>query len=157
MTFKQAGQLGGHVRESEHGSLITFWKPLKVEDQDGQPKTIPLLKVYRVFNVDQYEWLHLEPLADTRKVEPIAAATAIVDGMPNPPSIDHDGGDRAYYRPSNDSVHLPAMDTFHSSGEYYSTTFHELAHSTRHESQLNRHGLETSIAPFGSAVYSKEE
>ncbi len=157
LTFKQAGQLGGHVRKGEHGSLITFWKPLKVEDQDGEPKTIPLLKVYNVFNVDQCEALNLEPLADTNKVEPIAAATAIVDAMPNPPSIDHDGGDTAYYRPSNDSVHLPAMETFHSAGEYYSTTFHELAHSTGHESRLNRHGLETGIAPFGSAVYSKEE
>ena len=77
--------------------------------------------------------------------------------MPNPPKIDHDGGDRAYYRPSNDTVHLPAMATFHSAEEYYSTKFHELAHSTGHESRLNRHGLETGIAPFGNAVYSKEE
>ena len=49
------------------------------------------------------------------------------------------------------------MATFNSAEEYYATKFHELTHSTGHESRLNRHGLETGIAAFGSAVYSKEE
>lgn len=39
----------------------------------------------------------------------------------------------------------------------YSTAFHELGHSTGHSSRLNRHDLETGIAPFGSPTYSKEE
>ena len=84
-------------------------------------------------------------------------ATAIITNMPNPPSIDHDGGDRAFYRPSADSIHMPAVDSFEGAEEYHSTLFHELSHSTGHESRLNRHGMETGIAAFGSAVYSKEE
>ena len=40
--------------------------------------------------------------------------------------------------------------------EYYSTTFHELTHSTGHKSRLNR--LETgAVAAFGGTEYSKEE
>ena len=82
---------------------------------------------------------------------------AIVEGMPNPPTIDHDGGDRAFYQPSTDSIHMPAVSSFEGAEEYHSTLFHELSHSTGHESRLNRHGMETGIAAFGSAVYSKEE
>ena len=40
--------------------------------------------------------------------------------------------------------------------EYYSTTFHELTHSTGHKNRLDR--LETgAVASFGSETYSKEE
>lgn len=156
LTYKQATQLGGNVRKGERSTLVVFWKQLQVDDDGEATKTIPLLRYFNLFNVAQCDGLSLGPIP-ANNVEPIAAAAAIVDGMPNPPSITHDGGDSAYYRPSNDSIHLPAMATFHSAGEYYSTTFHELAHSTGHESRLNRHGLETGIAPFGSAVYSKEE
>ena len=130
---------------------------MKVDDKDGESKTIPLLKVYRVFNAAQCKGLSLGAIAPTPTVEPISAAQAIVDGMPNPPRIDHDGGDRAYYVPTMDSIHMPAVNDFHGAGEYHATLFHELSHSTGHATLLNRHGLETGIAPFGSAVYSKEE
>ena len=39
---------------------------------------------------------------------------------------------------------------------YYSTLFHELAHSTGHSSRLNR-GLDTEPRPFGSPDYGREE
>ena len=40
--------------------------------------------------------------------------------------------------------------------EYYSTTFHELTHSTGHKNRLNR--LQTgAVAAFGGEEYSKEE
>ena len=143
-------------RKGEHGNLITFWKPLKVDDKDGESKTIPLLKVYRVFNAAQCKGLSLGAIAPTPTVEPISAAQAIVDGMSNPPSIDHDGGNRAYYVPTMDSIHMPAINTFHGAGEYHATLFHELSHSTGHKSRLDRDSLETP-APFGSEIYSREE
>ena len=108
-----------------------------------------------MFNIKQCEGLKIEPL-QANDVEPLAAAQAIVNEMPNPPSIAHDGGDRAYYVPSMDSIHMPAMITFHGAGEYHSTLFHELAHSTGHALRLNRDSLETP-APFGSEIYSREE
>ncbi len=114
-------------------------------------------RYYHVFNVEQCEGLVLPALPQHNTINPIAEAKAIVAGMPKPPSIDHDGGNRAYYRPSNDSVHLPARNTFETSGEYYSTTFHELSHSTGHQSRLDRHDLEAGVSHSGSENYSKEE
>ena len=60
---------------------------------------------------------------------------------------------RAYYRPSTDSVHMPARSRFVDVPHYYSTLFHELVHSTGHASRLNR----TFGDRFGDELYSKEE
>ena len=45
---------------------------------------------------------------------------------------------------------------FTSAEEYYATLLHELTHSTGHQSRLSRDTI-LDGAPFGSAVYSKEE
>ena len=66
----------------------------------------------------------------------------------------HEEGDRAFYRPTTDSITLPLMAQFTATAEYYSTAFHELTHSTGHASRLNR--LE-KVAFFGTEAYSKEE
>jgi antirestriction protein ArdC len=60
---------------------------------------------------------------------------------------------RAYYRPSTDSVHMPARSRFVDTPHYYGTLFHELVHSTGHASRLNR----TFGDRFGDELYSKEE
>jgi antirestriction protein ArdC len=93
---------------------------------------------------------------ETKQIDVIAQAEAIIAAMPNPPSISQDGGDRAYYKPMSDSIHLPARDNFDSAGEYYATVFHELSHSTGHQSRLNRPTL-TDVVPFGSEIYSREK
>ena len=49
-----------------------------------------------------------------------------------------DGGDRAYYSPSLDEIHLPKPEAFESEYAFNSTALHELAHSTGHTSRLNR-------------------
>ncbi len=74
--------------------------------------------------------------------------------MPNAPRREQ--SDRAWYRPSTDSVGMPSRDLFHSSEEYYSTLFHELTHSTGHASRVGREGIE-QLNTFGSESYSKEE
>lgn len=157
LTYKQATGLGGTVCKGEKATLITFWKQLMVDDEkkgEGATKNIPLLRYFNVFNVEQCEGLNLPPV-ETNHVEPIEAARAIIDEMPNAPTITH-GGDQAYYSPTMDSVHMPSMDSFLSSEEYYSTTFHELSHSTGHKSRLDRESSSVPV-PFGSDVYSKEE
>jgi antirestriction protein ArdC len=105
--------------------------------------------------VEQCEGLDL-PALETKQIDVIAQAEAIIAAMPNPPCINYDGGDRAYYKPMSDSIHLPHRNNFESAGEYYATVFHELSHSTGHQSRLNRPTL-TEVVPFGSETYSKEE
>lgn len=162
LTYRKTTELGGHIRKGEKSTPIVFWKQVRVKDEKSTgetvEKTIPLLRYFRVFNVEQTDGLELPVIISViRQFDPLQAAEAILEGMPNRPSIAHDGGDRAYYVPSTDGVHLPPRSAFESAQEFYSTTFHELGHSTGHESRLNRHEFETGIAPFGSEVYSREE
>jgi antirestriction protein ArdC len=75
--------------------------------------------------------------------------------MQNKPRINH-GGDRAFYAPLYDKVQLPIPEAFKKPEEYYSTAFHELVHSTGHQSRLNRKKI-VETNNFGSHDYSKEE
>ncbi len=162
MTYKQASERGGQVRKGEKSTPIIFWKQSEVQDTNDNgettTKTIPMLRYFSVFNVEQIDGLKLHKLAvEETPFNAIEQAEAVVANMPQRPQISHDGGNRACYFLSRDSIHLPPQGAFESPDEYYSTLFHELGHSTGHESRLNRHGMETGIAPFGSATYSKEE
>jgi antirestriction protein ArdC len=62
LTFKQAKEIGGHVRKGEQGSPVVFWKWLeKDEGKQERDETrtgsrrIPLARLYHVFNVQQCE------------------------------------------------------------------------------------------------------
>ena len=60
LTFKQALELGGHVRKGEHGTKVYFVKQLQVADRDGEEsetRIVPMMREYTVFNVDQCERL----------------------------------------------------------------------------------------------------
>jgi len=56
----------------------------------------------------------------------------------------HHGGDRAFYRPATDSIHLPPREAFIGTKTstpaeaYLSTLCHELCHWTSHESRCRR-------------------
>jgi antirestriction protein ArdC len=178
ISYKKAIELGGHVREGENrangrgGIPIVWWRSSDRPCDPAHPGEICnncdpkhpgirrwySLGYHLVWNIEQCEGLDFPEIDKPAEAfDPIEAAEAIVKGVPNPPSIAHDGGDQAYYRPLRDAIHLPLRSAFDGPGEYYSTLFHELGHSTGHESRLNRHGLETGIAAFGSATYSREE
>ena len=54
LTYKNAQDAGGTVRKGEKSTLVCFWKWLEVVDKDTKkPKKIPLLRYFRVFNVEQ--------------------------------------------------------------------------------------------------------
>jgi antirestriction protein ArdC len=59
LTFKQALELGGNVRKSEHGTKVYFVKQLHVRDEGADDtsstRLIPMMREYTVFNVDQCE------------------------------------------------------------------------------------------------------
>ena len=60
------------------------------------------------------------------------------------------------YVPTLDLVRMPAVEEIASTDEYYSTVFHELAHSTGHPHRLCRFGVDAGR--FESQEdYSKEE
>lgn len=164
LTYKQAADREGNVRKGEHGTVVVFWKLLEREKTDpitGATTTekIPFLRYYTVFNAQQCEGIEYpNPLGENPPLDfqPVAACESVVNGYRDKPSIAHDGGNRAFYRWSTDEIHLPEQTRFSSIPDYYATLFHEMAHSTGHESRLNRR-QDVKQAAFGSADYSKEE
>jgi len=64
------------------------------------------------------------------------------------------GGGQAFYRPSEDYIQLPFKSAFQGEAAYYSTSLHELAHWTGHESRLNRID---KLSRLGSESYAAEE
>jgi antirestriction protein ArdC len=165
LTFKQAQELKGSVRKGQHGTPIVFYKQLP-EDQrrqaanDGDEDTRApfVLCHYTVFNVEQCDGLTLPEVSQPMpapEVDEDELCESIVTGWENRPSLYLTSPTeyRAYYRPSTDSVHMPARSRFVDTAHYYSTLFHELIHSTGHESRLNR----TFSDRFGDELYSKEE
>lgn len=165
LTFNQAKALGGNVRKREKATPVIFWRWIardteNTETGETETKKIPLIRYYRVFNVEQCDGLTHKRL-ETQAEEPapfnvIEAAEAIVSGYPEPPTIAHDGRGSAYYRPATDSIHMPTPETFDSEEHYYATLFHEMAHSTGHESRLTRPGITNHIR-HGRHEYSQEE
>jgi antirestriction protein ArdC len=163
LTFKQAKERGGSVRKGEKGTQIVLWKPVKktFENENGEKENggYLLLRYFTVFNSEQCDGIEV-PTSETEPVRehaPIEEAQLISDrfiGVLNGPQLQHGGG-RAFYMPALDRVQMPLPEQFESAEHYYGTLFHELAHSTGHDSRLKREGIGSSV--FGSPDYSKEE
>lgn len=158
LTYKQAQELGGQVRKGEKGQQVVFWKFDKREDSEtGEDKSFAFARTYTVFNLSQIDGLQTESLPfDVPAFDPIAEADSVVNvymTSGNHPSLAH-GGERAFYRPSTDSVQMPARESFSNPPAYYSTLFHEFTHSTMAESRLNR---KDTGHTFGDDSYSREE
>lgn len=157
-SLKQINSMGGRVKAGSQATQVIFWKRVEVDDGDGGKKVIPLLRYYNVFNIaEQTEGLE-DKLPKSAKVElaqheRIAGCEAVVNNMPKAPSIAH-GGDKASYSPLFDNVNMPVLERFESPEEYYSVLFHELTHSTGHESRLAR---KKEWGFFGGESYSQEE
>ena len=94
LSFKQAQELGGHVRKGERSELVVFWKFLEVEDKEtAEKKQIPFLKYSHVFTVQQCDGIKVPEQTEAptpRKTDAIAAAERIVDDMPNKPRVEFD-------------------------------------------------------------------
>lgn len=160
LTFAQCVKEGGHIRKGEKASFVVFWKWIEQpdEEQPDKVKKIPFLRHFSVFHIDQCEGIKPRHTAElpAQSVEPDADADAIIADYLKRSGVKliHQEGDRAFYRPSTDTVTLPLLAQFKETAEYYGTAFHELTHSTGHTSRLNRL---TKIACFGSEEYSREE
>lgn len=166
LTFKQVQDAGGRIKKGAKARAIVFFKMLPVEDKEhldenGEPtkKNIPILKYYNVFKLDQTEGIEQKHHKDGEKAEGAAhvkTADEIVESYIKHYGVklNHIAGNRAYYSPALDCVVLPLREQFKGTTEYYETLFHELTHSTGHESRLNRL---SKVAAFGSEVYSAEE
>lgn len=158
VSAKQALDMGGSILPGQRSSLVTFWNigTVKKTNRDGEleNKRTFLLLYHNVFNVEQTTLAAKLGLGGSERTPDIEACEKIVASMPQRPQIIQDH--RAWYRPSTDTVGMPAKTAFDSSEGYFATLFHELTHSTGHSSRIGREGIET-LNTFGSESYSKEE
>jgi len=155
-TFKQWKDKGGNVKKGEHGTTGVFYKILNIKEKNklgnDVEKHIPLLKHFNLFNAEQVEGVDVSAI-ETQKLtenEIIESAQSVVDATHA--NIKEFGG-RACFIPSKDEIHIPVINAFVSSEDYYSTLFHELTHWSGHESRINR-DLKNR---FGSESYAAEE
>jgi antirestriction protein ArdC len=122
MTYKQAAAAGAQVRKGEKGTPVQYWKFSEEQDKlddngrpvldgKGQPvkETVmlerPRVFFATVFNGEQIDGLPpLQPKKEqtwnaVERAEHILKASGA--------TITHAAGDRAFYRPSTDSITLP--------------------------------------------------
>jgi antirestriction protein ArdC len=154
--FNQWKKEGGTVRKGEKGTLILIPTILpKKKDADGNEirgSGGVFFKTGHVFNIDQIDGIDKEKfripeLPEEERVAELEQALSEVGAVVNT------GGDRAFYRPSTDEIHLPPFSAFKSREGYYAVFAHELMHWTGHPSRLNRDHL----GEFGSPEYAQEE
>lgn len=161
-TFNQIKKLGGKVKKGEKAMPVVFWSFTSTleENKNGEleEKIIPFLKEYSVFNLEQTENIDIPDNKEfVLDFNDIHTAKEIVDNMPQRPSINHIGQDRAFYNPKKDKIVMPKKEQFDSEENYYQVLFHELSHSTGHQDRLNRPEITNASTMFGDHCYSKEE
>ncbi len=157
-TYKKIQEAGGQVKKGAKGHLAVFWKLLDTSDPDnpGKIKRIPLLRYYKVFEVNtQATGIESRRTEQTFEHDPILAAETLRNDWSDCPPISFVSG-RACYKPSSDTISIPPIKDYPNPAEYYSTLFHEIIHSTGHASRLARPGV-VDLAGFGSDPYSREE
>ncbi|TWJ13679.1 ArdC family protein [Geobacter argillaceus] len=165
LTYKQAEERGGHIRKGEKSTMVVFWKLLdrsnsaadeNSTEDSGVSGRVPLLRYYNVFNFEQCENI-ASPSSETPTYQftQIERSEQIIKNMTNRPEISY-GGNRASYTPVSDKIRMPYEDRFEKSEEFYSVLFHELGHSTGHQSRLGRKEV-VERHEFGSEEYSAEE
>lgn len=159
MTYRQAQELGGHVRKGEKSSLVVYANTITrtEEGKDGteEERTIPFMKGYTVFNAAQIEGLPeryaVMPEAAIDPQQRIAHADAFFAATGA--DIRH-GGNSAHYSGGTDHVQMPLFEAFRSPEAYYATLAHELTHWTKHPKRLDR---DFGRKRWGDEGYAREE
>lgn len=157
-TYQQITSKGGKIKKGAKSHIVVFYKPIEyVNNETDEIKIVKYLRYYRVFSLEDVEGLPSKQTIKERENFTIDRCQSIADDYINREGIklrNLKTSSRAYYSPSTDVINVPKIEQFTSSEHYYSTLFHEMAHSTGHKSRLDRL---TKTAHFGNEEYSREE
>lgn len=164
LTFNQIKEHGGSVNKGAKSYKVIFFQWMEKntdeidENGDAVIKRYPILKMYNVFNLRDCSGIEQKHFNKEDTIKFTANATAeeiVADYLAREKvTLKHERQNRAFYRATTDTIVLPEREQFNRAGDYYSTLFHEMTHSTGHPSRLNRI---TDTAAFGSEDYSVEE
>jgi antirestriction protein ArdC len=168
MTFRQAIELGAHVRKGETGSTVVYanriHKTETAENGEEVERDIPFLKAYTVFNLDQIDGLPevFRPAMDQEPSSDIRRDSAADGFFEATGAVIRHGGDKAFYAPGPDLIQMPPAQTFRDMKSYYATLAHEEIHwsgarhrldrdLSRYSKEKSARALEELIADIGAA------
>jgi antirestriction protein ArdC len=145
LTFRQALELGGHVRKGEKACPVIYYGQATAKNDQSpangeiseQERRYRFLKLFHVFNVEQIDDLPEGFGADVAPVAPLAPS-AIEQWSARAGVCLRIGGASAFYSPVVDAVHIPPRSAFLSDEHWDATLLHEDVHFTGHKSRLDR-------------------
>lgn len=152
--------------KSPEGNYITLKEYNLLPDSDKSLYTKQaILKYYSVFNIEQTNFPEKHPESwkiflekFNKELTPKSGdyANTALDKVLNEQlwlcPVNLKAQDHAFYNWKNDEITLPLREQFTDSKAFYSTTLHEMIHSTGHPSRLHR-----AFGHFGDERYAKEE
>lgn len=159
-TYKQAAARGWQVKRGEKGTHIEWWtftkneKTIDAETGKEQQREVrlerPMVKSYVVFNAQQMENVPAEhPLTIDENQRNVYMENMLKNSEAK---IRYDEAYRNYYRRARDEIHVMPREKFKNLDAFYATCAHEIAHSTMHDSRLNR-----QVNVLDKTEYAKEE
>jgi antirestriction protein ArdC len=160
-TYRGWQRHDAQVRRGEKATQIVLWKPTNTtpdtDNHDSGKNSRGLLaRAYSVFAAEQVEGadeiINRRQLLSAERDTPDRIATAEAFFATVGATV-IEGGNRAYYQPSTDDIHIPTLAQFDHAAHYYATLSHEHIHWTGHTDRLNR----DLTGRFGSDSYAAEE
>lgn len=170
-TFNQAKDKGWKVIKGEKGTRVEFWsmydtktkkkltpsqvKKLRdtLELSEFHDRVKPISNVFTVFNGEQLDGIP-KLKVESRRLFSTAELIELRDRLLKNMELRlREGGNEAFYSPTNDYVNMPMIERFDGAYSYMSTFLHESAHASGAKHRLNR----DLSGKFGSESYAKEE
>ena len=170
-TFNQAKDKGWKVIKGEKGTRVEFWsmydtktkkkltpsqvKKLRdtLELSEFHDRVKPISNVFTVFNGEQLDGIP-KLKVENRRLFSTAELIELRDRLLKNMELRlREGGNEAFYSPTNDYVNMPMIERFDGAYSYMSTFLHESAHASGAKHRLNR----DLSGRFGSESYAKEE
>ena len=167
-TFNQAKEKGWSVKKGAKAAWVEFWsiydkkqrKTISIteansivkKDSERKKDMRFVSRQYSVFNAEEIEGIpELEQKPCAVDIETVRSKRDVL--INNMKLGFHEGGDKAYYSPSTDSITMPSDVCFEDTYAYMSTFLHECGHATGSAKRFNR----DMTGFFGSESYAKEE
>ena len=153
-TYNQWRASGGQVRRGEKGTAVMLWKQV-ASDADGDDDETParrriFARAFTVFNAAQVDGYMPKPVPVLPETERFAHAERFLDNLGITTVFE---GSEAYYRLSDDTVHIPPFSQFRDAASFYGVRLHECGHASGAKHRLDR----DLSGRFGSAAYAMEE
>lgn len=179
ITLNEINKLGGHLKKGSKSHEVygffrsfmnkedkTFTTSIDANEDADDYRLVWNMRYFKVFNVEDCEGIEPKGVKDATPLfthsEDIVDAESVItayverEGKGGFTFHNNKSSNSAFYAPREDKVVVPCKAQYKNIVEYYSTTFHELTHSSGAEKRMNRKGI-TDFDAFGSHQYSQEE